>query len=332
MLKIGYMCIPLLVIYFLCNRQDESRIKIFDRNHTETIKGIAIMLVILGHSAGEFGTRILNPFGSVGVALFLIVSGYGVYKSYEVKGLKYFWVKKFLHVVMPYIIIQSIFMYGGGDRAFSAKLIISDFLLIKPQHPYGWYLRYLFICYIIFWIIFSLKISNRVKGIMTLVICVIVSAYMGYLEQIAMFAFSLGVLFGIYGKESYKKKKLIFLMFISLLIGIISLGVKQLEVIRRGNQIIFISIEIIEIYMLSLFVIIFIYLFYKLFRGGKIINNMSYELYLVHGYTIIWLKSASYVNTTIFMGMTAIFAFAFHELNRWLEIKGSSLLMKNSKC
>ena len=259
MFKILYMCLLIFPIYFICNRQDSDIVKIFDRNHTDAIRGIAILLVILGHCGGEFGIRFLNPFGSCGVVLFLIVSGYGMYKSYELKGLKHFWVKKFLHILLPYIIIQSLFLYffEGGGKNLSARTVISDFLLITPLHPYGWYLRYLFVCYIIFYIVFKLKFSNKIKGIATTITCALISSYMGYLEQIAMFAFSLGVLFAIYKKEDYEKKKLKFVMSVSLLTGVALLGIKQFEMIRNANKILFISIEIIEIYALSLFATVY---------------------------------------------------------------------------
>ncbi len=322
MLEVGCICLLIFPIYLICNKQSSITVNMLDRSHTEAIRGIAILLVVLGHSAGEFGTRVLNPFGSCGVVLFLIVSGYGVCKSYELKGLKHFWVKKFLHILLPYIIIQSLFcIFLRGGRNLSARTIISDILLINPLHPYGWYLRYLFVCYIIFYIIFKLKFSNKIKGVATTIICAIISLYMGYLEQIAMFAFSLGVLLAIYKKEDYEKKNLKFVMSISLLIGITLLGIKQLEIIRNGNKILFIGIEIIEIYALSLFVIIFIYLFYKFFRGAKTISAISYELYLVHAYTIVVLKEPNYINIAIFIVITASISFVFHKLNQWLEIK-----------
>lgn len=47
-------------------------------------------MVILMHSSCNFGLRIFTPLGGIGVALFLILSGYGLTESYKKKGLHFF--------------------------------------------------------------------------------------------------------------------------------------------------------------------------------------------------------------------------------------------------
>ena len=52
------------------------------------IKGMAILIIIMGHLGNIFGVRVFNPLGSCGVAIFLFCSGYGLQKSYYKKNLK----------------------------------------------------------------------------------------------------------------------------------------------------------------------------------------------------------------------------------------------------
>lgn len=51
-----------------------------DKSLTTQLKGIAITLITIGHCFGDF-TRAITPFGGIGVALFLILSGYGLNES-----------------------------------------------------------------------------------------------------------------------------------------------------------------------------------------------------------------------------------------------------------
>lgn len=67
------------------------------REQTDVIKGIAIACVIIAHLGCQL-TRLTTPLGGIGVALFLIVSGYGLSLSYEKgkrsgDGLKKYWTK-----------------------------------------------------------------------------------------------------------------------------------------------------------------------------------------------------------------------------------------------
>lgn len=42
---------------------------------TNSMRGIAILAIILGHISGTMGTVVLTPFGGTGVAIFLFLSG-----------------------------------------------------------------------------------------------------------------------------------------------------------------------------------------------------------------------------------------------------------------
>ena len=71
-----------------------------DNNKSLFLKGIAILLVLIGHT---FGSN--YKLGVFGVNLFLILSGYGIYKSFNKNGLKDYFKKKIEKVYIPYLLV-----------------------------------------------------------------------------------------------------------------------------------------------------------------------------------------------------------------------------------
>lgn len=72
------------------------------------IKGFAIIIIVICHLGNKF-TYLFTPLGGVGVALFLILSAYGLEKSYiENGGLQDFWRKRIITVFIPYGICECI--------------------------------------------------------------------------------------------------------------------------------------------------------------------------------------------------------------------------------
>ena len=129
------------------------------KNQTNTLKGIAIIVILIAHIGTRY-SRFFTPLGGIGVAIFLILSGYGLELSYQKNGLKNFWKKRLLNVFIPYFCIELI------SLLFIPKSYISfilDVLLIVPKHPLGWYLNCLLIWYILFFLIRMFRSSDKVK-------------------------------------------------------------------------------------------------------------------------------------------------------------------------
>lgn len=73
-----------------------------DRNYTTAIKGFSILTVVWAHSGARLGVGGIQFIAGIGVALFLICSGYGLEMSYQKNGLKGFWKKRLLGVCLPF--------------------------------------------------------------------------------------------------------------------------------------------------------------------------------------------------------------------------------------
>ena len=193
------------------------------KKQTTCIRGIAILLVIFGHLS------LIDCSGAWGVHLFLIISGYGMYCSYESSGLKLFWKKRVEAVWEPYFfctitfLLVRIFLHEKFSIAnVIGSLIGLDFGL--NIDPTMWYISYIFAMYTIFF--FSIKIQNRKVGIFIAGVLQVIITGLGYLSiawhrgTIAwayVLSFPIGVIWGkIRNKEITLKKKKAICIFSSV--------------------------------------------------------------------------------------------------------------------
>ena len=156
------------------------------------------MTVIIAHANGskvfdnipilEDGVMV-SALCQGGMCLFLILSGYGLYKSYYIKGLNYYWDNKFKKIFMPammaqcswsvlYIVVRCIW-----KRDFSLSILTNYVDLICCNSANGidpsmWYLSYLLCCYITFYIVFVLIKNERCKLVSFLVLWIVIMPLM----------------------------------------------------------------------------------------------------------------------------------------------------------
>ena len=134
----------------------EIDMSFMNRNFTKIIKGCSILTVVWAHSGARMGVGGIQFIAGIGVALFLICSGYGLECSYCKNGLKGFWRKRFLNVAVPFWFIELIGLLLTNN--FTLIAYLKDFLFIKPATAYGWFMQYIIICYILF---YTIKISKE---------------------------------------------------------------------------------------------------------------------------------------------------------------------------
>ena len=81
---ISVMVIPATILGMVKERAKES--DFLSRDNTMVYKGVAITSVILCHFMGTFGSgnvTLFTPLGGIGVAIFLILSGFGLNESWN---------------------------------------------------------------------------------------------------------------------------------------------------------------------------------------------------------------------------------------------------------
>ena len=129
------------------------------KQQSQIIKAFAIVFVIMSH------TGVFPCGGAIGVHLFLIVSGYGIYCSLE-RSTDGFWKKRLASVYFPYLfctvcfLIIRLVVYKNIDLIqILVSLLGQDFNLNADASM--WYISYIFVCYLIAWIFFKTKDKNR---------------------------------------------------------------------------------------------------------------------------------------------------------------------------
>lgn len=84
-LSVIMLLLPFTIVAVL---SDKCEMKFLDRNSSSVAKGIGILFVMLCHFMSDFGggTVLFTPLGGIGVAIFLVLSGYGLNESWTLGG------------------------------------------------------------------------------------------------------------------------------------------------------------------------------------------------------------------------------------------------------
>ena len=115
---------------------------VLNKEATNAMRGVAIISVIISHFVGGgYGIRLVTPLGGIGVAMFLILSGYGINESYKRKGLDKYWRNKATRILTPYLLWTVL---------LSVISLIEKLDIHFPLRY--WFLEYLFLWYLVYYL------------------------------------------------------------------------------------------------------------------------------------------------------------------------------------
>lgn len=256
------------------------------------LKGMAIIFIAFCH-VGNYFCRFLTPLGGIGVAIFLFISGYGLTCSYYKNGLYNYWLKRIATVFIPYLILQILTFSFHPYSSLST--FFKDVFLIHSLMPLGWFLEYLFTCYILFYLLALLPVSKNKRTI--IMFCFVFAQLIFYFifekpirfEQ--SFSFALGYVVASYDLNKIFSKKII---IITLVTAIICLALKQVGDIRANVSVMWILDLIIKTTAMWGIVSLFLLIHnnFSIFVKNllKFFGKYSFEIYLVHAYTLLLFK------------------------------------------
>ena len=256
--------------------------------YTTVLRAVAILMVMQQHLSGfVFGSRVFTPLGGVGVAVFLIISGWGLTISTNKKGLKGFWTKKLVRVFLPWLFVWLTMVLLNGEKKFSAPSLSALFLLDSTN----WYLQYLLLCYLSFYI--SHKWFYHFRWLLMGGIFILSFVFWGNIQAEQSCSFLIGCLIAEKAKLFkwiVEKIKVIFIF--SLFLGISLLAVKQLSIVRTLMDNVSLVDHAINMVMktsIAISVMMLVRLFWSQINGrlAMFIGKISYELYLVHLFIVI---------------------------------------------
>ncbi|PEW16951.1 hypothetical protein COD21_04285 [Bacillus cereus] len=139
-----------------------------NKNWSNQLKGIAIILVILGH------LQLISHAGAWGVAIFLIVSGFGLTQSYLKSGINNFFKKRVSKVLVPYSIVTLIWVvidaFIGIKHSISSTILALIGINLNEEFDKSmWYITFILMWYIIFYITFKFIRNNSIRIIVLFV-------------------------------------------------------------------------------------------------------------------------------------------------------------------
>ena len=153
---------------------------------TDSMRGVAILLVLLCHVSGTMGTVVFTPCGGIGVALFLFLSGYGLNESFKRAGLRHYWRKKVARVLFPYFVVISLIYLFEGRDFFSLQYVL-EILGLKTSY---WYIAFLVKWYVAYWL--ASRFLPRYRGVFMAVLAVFILFFFPEIEAEQAFSFVAG--------------------------------------------------------------------------------------------------------------------------------------------
>lgn len=249
-----------------------------NRSYTTILKGIAILLVLICHFSGNM-SRIFTPLGGIGVAMFLVLSGYGLNESYKKNGLHKFWSKRFIRLWIPYaIVICAMTLIEQQPLIW----LISNITLYKC--PF-WFVQYIILWYVLFWCVSRFLPHYRLQIILLLGVGLIFVTTGVRGEQ--ALSFPLGVwLSNMKIRLEFNKLKIPPTVLIGLLvIGVTFLSIKQFQWYRCIESYVEFNVLNLPIKLGLGTFLIFTLSKILYIRNNKFLiftGLISYELYMVH--------------------------------------------------
>lgn len=116
----------IFVCYLLGFIKKLEKYQWMDRNYTTAIKGLSILTVVWAHSGAMLSVGGIQFIAGIGVALFLMCSGYGLEISHEKNGLIGFWKKRLLGVCLPFWAVELIGLLATGTFSIKTYLLVFE--------------------------------------------------------------------------------------------------------------------------------------------------------------------------------------------------------------
>lgn len=289
---VDILIVGIIICIFSEFRCNPDQIEYMNKNSTSALQGIVAIIVVLHHLSQQgiqtCFSSILLESGKYSVAIFFLISGYGVTYStlYKKNYMDNFISSKLKRVVLPYIFITAIYYlaYKQLGRDMSLKNLIYTFIYQgRPIIENSWYVVIIIILYFSFYCFYcKLKKMNYiligVLGISSFFIVII--RYLFHWQEYwynTILCFSVGMVICMFSDIIHKVLEQHY--------KIVLLGFICTELIILLINYLVISSVWIEIVGLMIFTMCIFLIMIKINYKGGIwgkISTISLEIYLVH--------------------------------------------------
>lgn len=240
-------------------------------------------------------------------------------------GYSCWWRKRILTVIVPYALVEIICYWPFHE--FSVIGFVLDVFCIKPKYPYGWYLQYLVLWYVLFYVV--MRVSDRIHldGEKKILVFSLISIILFFTQNEIRAEQSLSFLTGIILSEKKEKVGKILKWrsgFLLTICGIAFLALKQLDFIRSAPQLVYNLVQLGIKLPVGMGLIILCYLIAEKInlRLFAWVGMISYELYLIHGYVLPNVKGI--VGAVLFwllsFGIGALYHLVMKKLSHGIKV------------
>lgn len=257
-----------------------------NRDWSNQLKGIAIILILLGH------LQIIRHASAWGVAIFLIVSGFGLTQSYSKNGIDNFFKKRISKVLLPYFIVTLIWIITDAFIGIKHSIVATILTLLGINFNAEfdktmWYITFILLWYLLFYLTFKFVKNDTVKIIILfLIFSIIFFAFRSIFPlavgvQLYTLDFPIGVLLSMYYKKllNIKEKHLMVIQ------SILTIGCLFMFYIFHSyfNSAIAYLLESLFFALTSISFFGLLSMYSIKLKFIEFIGNISFEIYLFEG-------------------------------------------------
>lgn len=152
-----------------------------DKNTTDWLRGIAILIVLIHHAVQKSGSFLfLYPFSVLGfgsVAIFFVLSGYGLGLQYQRKAnyLRGFLQDKVSRMYIVFWIAYALTFLGCllQPNGCDWSLVLHNCLTLSIVHTPTWYIKVQVFLYILFYLVYISRFESWFKLILVYMLCIV---------------------------------------------------------------------------------------------------------------------------------------------------------------
>lgn len=292
------------------------------REHTNCVRGISVLLIAIFHVLLECDgmPRYINLTGSVCVAAFLFLSGYGINESYKKTGLRQYWRKRLLRIMLPYTVFITILIPFTSD--FSWKSYLLD---ITYVHSSYWFIEFIVWNYLVYWI--AQRFFSKYLFVVFLLFGLIGLNLFMQMEAEQSFSFVSGV-FASYHIEkirSIDSKKISYFVAASFLFGLFFLILKEIPTVHAYKGTVTYNYILLMIKLPMAVPLLVLPLYIPVLLRLRILylcGISSLEIYLVH-LALIDDALQDCIHIILYVVSTILLTYLFYQINnkvisRWI--------------
>ena len=315
---------------YSCKKSVHESFEPFSSTLCRMYKGCFSILIFLHHASMMLPEnkllQYMHPIGYLSTGGFFFLSGYGLLKSYDIKGDTYssgFLKKRFLTLFPVYFIMFCIYIYL---YKFCGQTIRFDLLKTgKTIVVFGWYVWSIGLYYLLFKVFLKLKLSKQkiLFGTIIYVCCyvyILRKLNFDYWWFVSIHMICFGMFWEIYEDKlitvfkSYKK----IMMPCMILIFLVTLFCCPSYVWNNSGRYIDYVIRTIFVMVLFLFWIVSNKLTGKWLEKFSIV---SYEFYLAHGFALAVIPASFFLYLPTAFIFSYIFAVSLHKITNMITQK-----------